>query len=304
MHNPTPLSGFSLELQNLMATIGPVWGQDIPKHRDLVWAAFDPLLRAAPKTRARVTRDLSYGPHPRHVLDLYRPAGVEGAAPIVVFVHGGAFIRGNKNATEEGYGNVLTWFARQGYLGINMEYRLATDAPYPGGAEDVARVIAWIQEHAGAHGGDPERIFLVGHSAGGTHVATYAYDPALKHFGRGAKGIVLVSPRLRADVLPENPNAAGVRAYFGPDETKYDALSPVTHGHLSAMPTFIVVAEYENPLIDVYGAELFYRMSLAQRRAIRFLRLTRHNHISIVAHFNTSEEILGREMLDFFESIS
>jgi acetyl esterase len=302
MENPVPLSCFSPELQQLLDRIGPLWAKDMVGHRNQTWAAFEPLLKKAPKDGITVTRDLPYGPHARHVLDLYRPETPKAGAPILVFVHGGAFVRGDKNVSEEGYANVLFWFARQGYLGINLEYRLATDAPYPGGADDVARAVEWIKTNAAEHGGDAKRIFLMGHSAGGTHVASYAYDPALPYRGRDVAGVALISARLRADVLAENPNAGGVRAYFGADESKYDVRSPVMHGADSTMPTFIAVAEFENPLLDVYGAELFYRMSHAKRRAGRFLRLARHNHISMVAHFNTEEEILGRDLLRFFES--
>ena len=73
----------------------------------------------------------------------------------------------------------------------------------------------------------------------------------------------------------------------------------MTHAAGSKLPTFIVIAEFENPLLDVYGAELLHRMSVAARRAPRFMRLTRHNHTSIVAHFNTGEDLLGNEILDF-----
>ena len=66
------------------------------------------------------------------------------------------------------------------------------------------------------------------------------------------------------------------------------------------MPLFIAIAEYENPLLDVYGAEMLHRVAEARNRAPRFLRLADHNHISIVAHFNTQEELLGREILEFF----
>src|SRR3546814_13558169 len=66
---------------------------------------------------------LAYGDHPRQLLDAYRPAGAR-RAPVVVFVHGGAFIRGAKDISAAMYANVATWFARQGCLGINMEYRL------------------------------------------------------------------------------------------------------------------------------------------------------------------------------------
>ena len=90
-----------------------------------------------------------------------------------------------------------------------------------------------------------------------------------------------------------------VRAYMGADASLYDSRSPVTHASDVELPVFIAIAEYENPYLDVYGAELLHKLSLVRRRAPRFLRLTRHNHISLIAHFNTGEEILGREILDF-----
>jgi acetyl esterase len=302
MHNPVPLSVLPDELQKAMDRIGPLWQADIRKYRDAIWDAFVPLLRAAPKDGVVVTRDIPYGSHPRQVLDVHRPAN-RPDAPIVVFMHGGAFVRGDKSVNDEGYGNLLTWFARQGYVGLNVEYRLAPEAVYPAGADDLEAVIAWIRRSRHDHGGNPDRIFLIGHSAGGTHVATYAFDPEAGHLGRGVAGVVLISARLRADVSPENPNADGVRAYFGADEATYDARSPVTYAGTGLMPTFVAIAEFENPLLDVYGAEFVYRRSAALRRAIPFIRMARHNHISIVAHFNTADEILGREIVRFFESV-
>lgn len=297
-----PAEGFPEDLQRLMANIGPVWGTDIQKHGSLVRDAFSKLLEASPKAND-VVRNISYGSHPRQILDLYRPDPKRGAAPVVIFVHGGAFIRGDMNLNGLMNANVLTWFSRQGYLGINMEYRLAPETCYPGGADDVASVVAWVMRSAAAHGGDPERTFLVGHSAGGTHAATYSYDPAPGYLGRDVRGVALISARLRADVLPENPNAVGVRAYFGTDESTYEKRAPMLHGASSSLPTFVAIAEFENPLLDVYGAEFFYRMSIARGRAIPFLWLAKHNHISMTAHFNTTEEVLGRRILQFFESV-
>jgi acetyl esterase len=299
--NAVPLAGYPAALREMMSEVGPIWGQDMPKHRDRVMAAFGALLKEAPRVPA--LRDLAYGPHPRHVFDLYRPTRPAAAAPILIFVHGGAFIRGNKDAPSGVYGNVPSWFARQGYVAITLEYRLAPEAPFPGGADDVARAVAWIAGHADEFGGDPRRIFLLGHSAGGTHVASYVFDPALGYLGHGVRGIVLASARLRADVLPINPNANGVRAYFGEDASLYEVRSPITHAAESPMPIFIAVAEYDNPLLDVYGAELFYRMSVARGRTPGFFRLTGHNHTSTMAHFDTGEEILGGEILAFFDSV-
>ncbi len=113
-------------------------------------------------------------------------------------------------------------------------------------------------------------------------------------------GVVLISARWRADVLPDNPNAAAVRAYFGDEPARYEERSPVTHCAHSPLPVFIAVAEYDNPYLDVYGAEAFHRIAAARARAPRFVRLPRHNHISIVAHFNSAEDLLGQEIRDFF----
>jgi acetyl esterase/lipase len=221
----------------------------------------------------------------------------------VVFVHGGAFVRGDKQASPEIYDNLLYWFAKQGYLGINIEYRLAPESAYPGGADDVALAMAWLHTNAAAHGGDPAKLFLIGHSAGGTHVASYVFDPALGYFGQHTAGAVLISARLRADVSPENPNAEGVRAYFGDDPARYEQRSPVSHAASSRLPVFIVTAEFENPLLDVYGLEMAHQLSLARRQAPRYRQMRGHNHMSVVAHFNSGEDALGREIVDFFETV-
>jgi acetyl esterase len=327
-----PLGNLSESARRTLAEIGPVWGSDIARHRDLVLQAYRPLLAAAPKTGVTVTRDIAYGIHPRQVLDVYRHRYAAGV-PVVLFVHGGAFVRGDKDIDGEVYANVLYYFARHGYLGVNMEYRRAPEFKYPSGAEDVAAAVAWVREHAAEYGGDPERIFLVGHSAGGTHVGSYAYDPGAidpraidpgaidpgavgpgavgpSAVGPGAiwsapavSGLVLLSSRLRVDALAGNPNAEAVRAYFGVDESKYEQLSPLVHGAHSSLPVFIAIAEYENPYLDVYGAELFYRIATARGRAPRFLRLPRHNHISLVAHLNSEEDILGSEIRDFLTTL-
>jgi acetyl esterase/lipase len=295
-----PLSMLPDETRCELARIGPVWGRDIQKHRDRVLELYRPILERSPKAGVSVTRDVPYAAHPRQRLDIFRPGSVRDA-DVVVFVHGGAFVRGDKRVTAEVYDNVLYWFARQGCVGFNIEYRLAPESQYPGGATDVALAIAWVRAHAREHGGSPARIFLVGHSAGATHAAAYACDPVVRPAeGHGLAGLALISGRLRADARPDNPNAAAVKAYFGEDESLYEARSPVTHAARLDLPVFIAIAEHENPLLDVYGAEMLHRVSAARGRAPRFLRLTEHNHISMVAHFNTEEEILGREILEFF----
>jgi acetyl esterase len=289
-------------LRQLMAELGPKWGTDVPGHVKRMVQAFSEVLAQAPADGVQVTRDLPYGTHVRHVLDVYQPGGVSGA-PVVMFVHGGAFVDGEKDRSEQVYSNILRYFARNGLCGINLEFRNAPETKYPGGTEDVASALAWARENVSRYGGDPKRVFLMGHSAGGTHAGNYAYN---RRFwpagGHGLSGLIIVSGRMRIDNLPENPNARKVEAYFGTDQAVMEEGSPVNHVDAQSVPTFVAIAEYENPLLDVYCAELVAKLAAAKRRAPPHMWLRGHNHTSIIAHLNTAEDDLGRALLAFIRS--
>ncbi|MES2072870.1 MAG: alpha/beta fold hydrolase [Pseudomonadota bacterium] len=304
----TAFAGLPAGDRSMLAAMGPRWSLDINANRQQVVDIYTPLLAAADKGDIRVASGISYGGHERHKLDIYQPASAAGL-PVVVFVHGGAFLRGNMNSNAEIYGNVPRYFASHGLLAVNLEYRLAPEAAYPGGAQDIAAALAWIRQHIAAYGGNPQHVILAGHSAGGAHAATYALDPvmrtgsAAKEAGSAAiSGLILISARLRADVLPGNPNAAGVRAYWGDDSARYEQVSPTTYAADLAVPAMVVVAEFENPYLDTYGAEFFYRITQAARHRHRFLQVLQHNHTSIVAHLGTEDLSLGPALIDFIAS--
>lgn len=291
------------EVRALLARIGPVWGTSVQAHVRAVLEAFGPVLETAPK-RAIVVRDVAYGPDPRHRLDVYRPVDppTDGHGhAMLLFVHGGAFVDGDKDRTAEIYSNVCWYFARHGVIAINVEFRLAPMHPFPAGTLDVAAAVEWARRHAASLGGDPARVFLMGHSAGGAHAAHYAYDR--RHHpadGPGLAGLIVVSGRVRAEDGAENPNAARVRAYYRSAEEMREG-SAVNHVDAGCPPTMIAVAQWENPLIDVHCAELAHRLAQVRRRAPRFVWLPGHTHTSIVAHFNTAEDLLGRHVLEFIE---
>jgi acetyl esterase/lipase len=289
-------------IAQILRELGPRYADDIARHSQFVKELYAPLLLAQPRGGIAVTRGLAYGTHQRQVLDVFRPEGAR-EADVAVFVHGGAFVRGSRSAPEGVYDNVLTWFARQGFVGVNLEYRLAPEALYPEGARDVAAALQWIEAHAGAFGGDPRRILLIGHSAGGTHAVTYACDPVMADTRCSARGLVLVSARLRADADARNPNAAAVASYFGADASQYVDRSPVTHAHRCRAPVLVAIAQYENPLLDVYGLEFAHRLAQARGHAPRFVQCSGHNHMSLMAHFDSGDDILGREILAFWRSL-
>jgi acetyl esterase/lipase len=286
----------------LMKELGPKWGSNVPGHVRQMIDAFTPVLAQAPKEGVQVTRDIAYGGHVRQVLDVYRPAGAS-RAPVLVFLHGGAFVDGERDRSPEIYANVLYYFARQGVVGLNVEYRLAPEFRYPSGTQDAALAVAWARANAEAFGGAPEAVFLMGHSAGAAHTGSYAYDAKFHpQGGPGIRGHIVVSGRVRAETWPGNPNAAKVEAYYGKDPAVLEKHSAVTHAGAHSVPTMIAIAEFENPLIDVHCAELFYRLAAAQGRASRLLRLEGHNHTSMIAHLNTADERLGQEILAFISA--
>ncbi len=291
----------SAELRSVLAELGVNWHKDIRAGSGKVKDIYQPFLEGVSNDGIEVTRDVPYGSHARHVMDIYQPKDAKPGAPVMAFVHGGAFIRGDKSGEGGMYDNIMYWFAKQGFVGVNFEYRLAPEATFPGPVDDLAKGMNWVADHIAEYGGDPEKVLLIGHSAGGTHVASYVFDPNLGYMGKHVRALVIVSGRLTADVLPENPNTAGVKAYFGEDESKYATLAPMAYAEHSPIPTFVVIAEYENPLLDIYGLEFAHRLANHRRRAPRFLSMRRHNHMSIIAHFNTEEELLGHEILDFWK---
>lgn len=285
-------------LLTLMAEVGPVWGSAIAKHSKLMVDGFSEILENAPK-EGTVAFDIPYGPHPRNVLDVYSPRQATHA-PVVVFAHGGAFVNGAKNRSSEVYANVCWYLVRHGIIGVNIEYRLAPDFKYPSAVHDVAAAVAWTHANAERFGGNPGRIFVMGHSAGAAHIGCYAYDRSF-HQPQAPRisGFISVSGRVRIETLPDNPNAPKIIACFGDDPAMMEKGSVVNHVAPDVVPTMIALAQYENPLLDIHGAELFYRLAQAKRRAPRLVWLSGHNHNSAISHLNTADDRLGREIVAF-----
>lgn len=287
------------ELRALMAQIGPKWASDTRGHIRLMIEKFSEILAHAPKAGVAV-ETVTYGAHERQAFEVFTPPFEGQLRPGLIFVHGGAFTEGSRHRSAEVYANVLYYFARHGIVGINSGYRLAPEARYPEASRDIAQIVRWMHENAARLHIDPKRIFLMGHSAGGAHVASYAYDKRL-HPAGGPEiaGLLVISGRVRADNRADNPNARRVEDYYGTDPAIFEDVSPVNHVDQDSVPTFIATAEFENPRIDIYCFELAYRLAAAKGHAPPFLWLKGHNHTSIIAHLNTAEDVLGQACRDF-----
>ncbi len=126
-----------------------------------------------PSSNFRATDALPYGELPRQRLDVYQPAQAERGAPVVVFFYGG-----NWNAGQRGdYLFVGEALASKGFVAVLPDYRLYPEVRFPDFLHDGAAAVRWTLDNIARFGGDPKRVFLMGHSAGAYNAAMLALDP-------------------------------------------------------------------------------------------------------------------------------
>jgi acetyl esterase/lipase len=125
----------------------------------------------------KVYRDVAYGAAERQVLDIYAPPKVKGA-PIILMVHGGAWMYGDKTLPQA-IDNKGAHYLAKGYLFASMNYRFVPEIDAIEQAREVGRALAYLQANAKTYGGDGARIILMGHSAGAHLIALLASDKGL-----------------------------------------------------------------------------------------------------------------------------
>lgn len=247
----------------------------------------------SPQSAPAVLRDLAYGPHERHRLDIFVREGTHDA-PVVVFVHGGGYVMGDKRLPGlPFYDNVGNWAADAGFVGVTINYRLAPDHMWPCGAEDVAQAVAWVRANIALHGGDPRRIFLMGQSAGAVHVAGYLSRPDA---GAPVSGAVLVSGAY--DLGQVSPTAYAL-AYYGTDRTRYERFSTINGLVKTAVPLCVVVAEFDGIDFRRQAALLVGAYGRARGDIPRIHWLAGHNHLSTVLAIGTPYDALGPVVREF-----
>ena len=259
----------------------------VPIHEKIEWSGI------------RVEKDLAYGADAeRNLLDLHAPESGAGM-PTVIFFHGGGFVQGHKNRSGSPliYSNVGNYFASQGIIGLNATYRLAPEHKWPSGAEDVGTAIAWARANVAEYGGDPDRVFVMGESAGAGHVASYVFRPDL-HLpgGPGFAGAVLLSGVYSINAEKTAPNHV---AYYGDDKSKYSERQVLGNIGYSDFPLFVSVSEYDVPLFEVQLLKLVSEVTERNGRAPRFKQLMGHNHVSQVYSFGTEDTSVSGDVADF-----
>ncbi len=232
---------------------------------------------AAPNDTYRRRGDIAYGTLPRQRLDLYLPADLATAAPVITFFYGGSWQWGSR-ADYLFVGEAL---AAQGFVAAVADYRVYPEATFPTFVEDSARALAWVRRHAGDFGGDDRRVFLMGHSAGAYNALMVAANERyLSDLGMSplqVRGVIGIAGPY--DFLPLTSNR--LKAIFGPEE-----------GLAQTQPINLVTG-HEPPLLLLHGdQDVTVRPRNSQRLAARvrelggrvdLIRYPDHGHRSIIA---------------------
>ena len=196
-----------------------------PKRYGTIWA---PFYQKANELTAQTRKDfphhldISFGESPKQALEVYLPKQAVKNAPVLLFLHGGGFMEGDRAH----YGYVARPYVEKGIITVVSGYRMAKrGVPYPAQSDDTKAAIVWIHKNIAKFGGDPNAIFLSGHSVGATLSADASFDRSwMKQAGvphDAIKGVALISGDY--DLSP------GENADYAPTAELEARASPLSH---------------------------------------------------------------------------
>ncbi len=224
---------------------------------------FTLLLLTNPAPAQKLVADVAYVPngHPRHVLDIYTPQQPSKKKfPVMFWIHGGGWVVGDKSDVAH-KPKALT---ERGFVFVSTNYRMLPEVAMETLIGDVAKALGWVQENIAKYGGDPQRIFVGGHSAGAQLAALICTDDRyLKNEGVSfdvLKGCIpvdgdtydipkiIMTAELRQALYGGKLITFGHRQKFGNDPQKHVGFSAVTHvAPDKGIPPFLILYFSGNP---------------------------------------------------------
>jgi acetyl esterase/lipase len=217
--------------------------------------------------------DIAYGPDPRQRLDIYVPEG-QGPFPVIVFTYGGSWDSGSKND----YGFVGRALASRGFVVAIADYRLVPTIRYPVFVDDVAQSINWVTAHANEYGGDPERLFAMGHSAG-----AYNLVQAVLRNDLSAKVKAMVTLAGPFDFLPlDSPKS--IAAFSG--VTELNETQPI-NGNLATAPPILLLHGSADQTVRIRNSQSLYAAWQKAERPAEIMIYDGVSHAGIMLSLST-----------------
>lgn len=262
------------------------------------WADFYASARqrtAAIQATAKVKLDLPYGPDPRQRLDVYLPAKATGRSPVLIFLHGGSFVEGDKSL----YGFIAGPFIARNAVVIVPSYRLASGGfAYPAASDDMRAIVTWAYHHAAEFGGRPDALYLSGHSAGALMVAQAGADRSwMKREGVPAsalRGVIAIS---------EGYNLVQSRRYppYAPSLQQRYAASPVYHVSNPAPQFLLAAGGAEKEEVFLAPSRIFAEVLTANGANARTLFEAGADHKQVVELFADTNSSLFQGTIHLLE---
>lgn len=231
----------------------------------------------------------------RHKLDVHVPKGHKDF-PVVFFVHGGGWIKGNKDHLGV-YTMLARTFARHGIGLVSPNYRLSPKAKHPEHIRDVARAFAWTHKNIHKYGGRNDELFVAGHSAGGHLCSLLASDESyLKAEGLSLSAIRGAMPVSGLFIIPED---SFFDIAFGKLPETRNQASPINHV-CKAMPPFLIFyGDNDIPSCDGPGAKAFCKAGKDKDCCVEVIEVPRRNHLTILWNAAQETDPVFQSMLSF-----
>jgi len=263
----------------------------------------EPILPSDFMDGVSVMRDIGYGDHERQRLDVYTAEERGGARPVLLFIHGGGFIGGDKHAEGSPFfSNIGAWAVKNGFAGVCMTYRIAPGHQWPSGIEDIRRVVGWVQSQGAEHGLDPSNLFLMGQSAGGAHAAHYlSHAEVYGNAPHGLKGAILLSAMYDFVTMPSSEKE---RAYLGEDESLYYERSSLEGLLDTDIPLLVTMAEYDPPAFQAQTLQFLNAWQGKHSDLPWYVHLLGQNHLSVALFLGLVGDLLGPQLKLFIQEHS
>jgi len=243
------------------------------------------------RTSLKVVRDVDYVANADYAdgkdrLDIYVPDGARNT-PVIFSIHGGALEAGDRS--EERF--VGERFAGAGYVTAVISYRLSPDVSHPAHIQDVAAAFAWVTRNIARNGGDPNRILVIGHSAGAYLAMLLATDPrwlaAHKLSPRDIAGVAPISGFYwveREGVAPDRP------AYvWGRDRKVWVEASPAYYLRPDIPPVLLLDTDGDEPWRQQQKADFAAALRAAGHKDVTVYKVRGRTHMSVWTEMNDGE---------------
>ena len=256
----------------------------------------------------RVVKDVAYLQNANYAdnkdkLDLYLPDGESERTrpatglPVIVSFYGGALTAGDKNQQTF----VGRRFAAAGIATAVVNYRLTPAVMHPGHIQDAAASFAWMKRHIAEYGGNPDQVFIIGHSAGAYLVSLLSTDErylaAQKLSLRDIRGVVPVSAFYwveRTGVAPDRD-----KRVWGTDEKVWVDASPAHHLHTGIAPTLILYADGDEEWRRQQNTEMAEAMKAAGNTNVTIAKISDRTHNTIWSRIAQASDETAERIIQF-----